>query len=233
MEMALPGLRFHIACRRGDVVRARALLPDVVAVVQSTGGRDGEFLHDLVSAALVAGLTIDEVAKLIDGLDGPAVEPSYRHLVSGQLTEAQGDWATALSHYAAAAESGDLLPTARGTANVGAARVLIAAHRDDEARTRIRAATDLLQRWSGWRVEQLAALRSRLGLHDEDVIDATPLLTPREREVAQLVAEGLTNAELAKRLYISPRTAAVHVSNILRKLGVTSRTDVAGALARQ
>ena len=168
MEMGLPGLRFHIACRRGDVVRARALLPDVVAVVQSTGGRDGEFLHDLVSAALAAPLTIDEVAKLIDGLDGPAVEPSYRHLVLGQLTEAQGDWATALSHYAAADESGDLLPTARGTANIGAARVLIAAHRDDEARTRVRTATDLLQRWSGWRVEQLAALRSRLGLHDED-----------------------------------------------------------------
>ena len=50
--------------------------------------------------------------------------------------------------------------------------------------------------------------------------------------MAQLLAEGLTNAELAKRLYISPRTAAVHVSNILRKLGVASRTDVAGALAR-
>ena len=81
-------------------------------------------------------------------------------------------------------------------------------------------------------MEQLAALRSRLGLHDEDVTEATPLLTPREREVAQLVADGLTNAELAKRLYISPRTAAVHVSNILRKLGVASRTDVAGALAR-
>jgi DNA-binding CsgD family transcriptional regulator len=214
------------------VVRARALLQDVVAVVQSTGGRDGEFLHDLVSAALVAPLTVDEVAKFVDGLDGPGVEPSYRHLVLGQLTEAQADWATALSHYAAAAESGDLPPTARGTANVGAARVLIAEHRDDEARTRVRTATDLLQRWSGWRSEQLAALRSRLGLHDEDAIEATPLLTPREREVAQLVADGLTNAELAKRLYISPRTAAVHVSNILRKLGVASRTDVAGALAR-
>jgi DNA-binding CsgD family transcriptional regulator len=232
MEMGLPGLRFHIASRRGDVVRARALLQDVVAVVQSTGGRDGEFLHDLVSAALVAPLTVDEVAKLIDGLEGPAVELSYRRLVLGQLTEAQGDWATALSHYSVAAESSDLPPAARGTANVGAARVLIAEHRSDEARARVRTATDLLQRWSGWRVEQLAALRSRLGLHDEDLTEATPLLTPREREVAQLVADGLTNAELAKRLYISPRTAAVHVSNILRKLGVASRTDVAGALAR-
>ena len=166
MEIALPGLRFHLASRRGDVIRARALLPDVVAVVQSTGGRDGEFLHDLVSAALVAPLTVDEVAKLIDGLEGPAVEPSYRHLVMGQLTEAQGDWPSALTHYTAAADSGDLPPAARGTAHVGAARVLIAQHRADAARTHALTASELLQRWSGWRVEQLAAVRSRLGLDD-------------------------------------------------------------------
>ena len=45
-----------------------------------------------------------------------------------------------------------------------------------------------------------------------------PTLTPREREVARLLAEGLSNSQLAERLYISPRTAAVHVSNILSKL---------------
>jgi hypothetical protein len=48
--------------------------------------------------------------------------------------------------------------------------------------------------------------------------------------VAGLIAEGLTNAELAQRLYISKKTAAVHVSNILGKLGLTSRTQVAGWL---
>jgi DNA-binding CsgD family transcriptional regulator len=57
-------------------------------------------------------------------------------------------------------------------------------------------------------------------------------LTPREREVALLIAAGLTNSELARRLYISPKTAAVHVSSILRKLGVPSRTAVAEAVGR-
>ncbi len=57
-------------------------------------------------------------------------------------------------------------------------------------------------------------------------------LTPREREVAALLAEGLSNSELARRLYISPRTAAVHVSNILTKLGMTSRTEVAAWAVR-
>jgi DNA-binding NarL/FixJ family response regulator len=47
-----------------------------------------------------------------------------------------------------------------------------------------------------------------------------------------LLAEGLTNAQLAERLYISPRTAAVHVSNILQKLGMASRAEVAAWAAR-
>jgi DNA-binding CsgD family transcriptional regulator len=233
MDGAVPGLRFHIASRNGEPDRARDLLPDVIAVVQSTGGRSGDFLHDLVSAALTAPLGVDEVGKLIDGLDGPAVEPAYRTLVAAQLAEAGGDLPAALQQYAAAA-AGVLPPAARGTALVGAARVLIAQHRLDEARERARAAGELLERWSGWRVDQLDAVRSRLGLAAAP--DAAPqsgagALTAREREVASLLVQGLTNTELASRLYISPRTAAVHVSNILRKLGVTSRTDVAAALS--
>jgi DNA-binding NarL/FixJ family response regulator len=48
-------------------------------------------------------------------------------------------------------------------------------------------------------------------------------LTDREREITRLVAEGLTNNEIAGRLVISPLTAKTHVSNILRKLGCRDR----------
>jgi DNA-binding CsgD family transcriptional regulator/tetratricopeptide (TPR) repeat protein len=231
MENGLPGLNFHLACRRHDAVTARALLPDVVAIVQSTGGRNGEFMHDMVSAALAAPLSAEEISKFIDGIDGPGVEPLYRRLVAGQLAEAAGEAAVALAHYVAAAGAGGLPPAARGSAHVGAARSLIALHRLDEARRYTLTACTLLDRWTGWRVAQLDAVRSRLGLTDEaPAEEGAAVLTPREREVATLIADGLTNAELARRLFISPRTAAVHVSNILRKLGVASRTDVAGAL---
>ena len=64
-----------------------------------------------------------------------------------------------------------------------------------------------------------------VGFDDEPLGPDT--LTPREREVVVLLADGLTNAQLAERLYISPRTAAVHVSNVLAKLGMASRTEVA------
>ncbi|WP_072803521.1 protein kinase domain-containing protein [Rhodococcoides yunnanense] len=56
-------------------------------------------------------------------------------------------------------------------------------------------------------------------------------LTKRERQVADLITEGLTNQAIAERLVISPRTAQGHVEHILAKLGFTSRTQVAAWLA--
>jgi DNA-binding CsgD family transcriptional regulator/tetratricopeptide (TPR) repeat protein len=57
-------------------------------------------------------------------------------------------------------------------------------------------------------------------------------LTARETEVIEGLAEGLTNRQIAERLYISPRTVAVHVSSVLRKLGVTDRVQAAHVARR-
>lgn len=57
-------------------------------------------------------------------------------------------------------------------------------------------------------------------------------LTPREQDVHRLVAAGHTNRRIAEELYISPKTASVHVSNILAKLGVNGRGEAA-ALAHR
>jgi DNA-binding CsgD family transcriptional regulator len=58
-------------------------------------------------------------------------------------------------------------------------------------------------------------------------------LTAREAEVLRLVADGLTNTQIAEQLYISRKTASVHVSNILSKLGVSSRVEAAALAHRR
>jgi DNA-binding NarL/FixJ family response regulator len=56
-------------------------------------------------------------------------------------------------------------------------------------------------------------------------------LTPSERRVAQMAAEGPTNREIAQALFVTPKTVQVHLSSVYRKLGIRSRTQLPDALA--
>jgi DNA-binding NarL/FixJ family response regulator len=57
-------------------------------------------------------------------------------------------------------------------------------------------------------------------------------LTVREREVAGLIGLGMTNCEIARELVIAPSTAERHVANILKKLGMRSRSEIAAWAVR-
>ena len=61
---------------------------------------------------------------------------------------------------------------------------------------------------------------------NSDSLDLYDTLTNREREVLQLGAEGHTNAEIAGRLFISPRTVETHRANVMHKLGLRSQTEL-------
>jgi DNA-binding NarL/FixJ family response regulator len=82
------------------------------------------------------------------------------------------------------------------------------------------------------------ARRARISLEPPDVrklaeSDSSRLgLTPREAEVLALVAAGRTNREIGEELYVSGKTVSVHISNILRKLQVTSRVEAAAVAQR-
>ncbi|MFG1604954.1 ATP-binding protein [Actinoplanes sp. NPDC049265] len=230
----LPGLTFNVACRRSDRPRAEAALGEFLEALTEQPWRSGEQAHDLISAALALGLPVDRLDAMAATLLDAEVYDSYRTLVEAQVAEAHGRPAEALTGYLSITEAHILGPATRGTVRVGAARCLLAADRRAEATAQVEAAEALLADWAGWRVAALDEVRARLGLAPAGTpaaVTGPAALTPREREVAVLISDGLTNTELARRLYISPRTAAVHVSNILRKLGVSSRTEVGGAIS--
>jgi DNA-binding CsgD family transcriptional regulator len=56
-------------------------------------------------------------------------------------------------------------------------------------------------------------------------------LTPSEKRVADLAADGLSNREIAQELYVTPKTVEVHLSNTYRKLEIRSRRQLSGAMA--
>jgi DNA-binding NarL/FixJ family response regulator len=75
-----------------------------------------------------------------------------------------------------------------------------------------------------------AELMRSLVAHDGDGLE--PDLTEREREVVALLARGLTNREIGSRMFVSESTAKFHVHNVMRKLGVRRRAEVAYAVGK-
>ncbi len=234
-NVTIPGIEFHLVARRGEAERAQRVLDVLIERLGRQMWRSGSQAHDLVSAALFAGLPLPVLDRMATELLDANVWDEYRTLVDAQLAEAHGRIEEALAGYGQVTTSTIIPPSVRGTALVGQARTLLALGRSAEAAPLVARAGEALAKWGGWRVVQLHQVRDQLGLAPEDgrrTVSGTAALTPREREVALLIADGLTNAELARRLYISPKTAAVHVSNILHKLGVASRIDVAQVIRR-
>ena len=81
-----------------------------------------------------------------------------------------------------------------------------------------------------WARHEMQAQRTGAQVNEPDAAvpgKAVNVLTPRELEVLKLVAQGLSNHDIAKRLYLSEHTVHRHLSNILRKLNLSSRSAAA------
>lgn len=174
--------------------------------------------------------------------DEPPSEDCLAHLdhAAAELTRVQdpdpGAWARAGSRWSALGDSWASalaqLREAEAAAALGGTARAAAALRHSYRTARGLSAGPLLA--------ELGAVsrRTRISLEvpEPDPIDADALaslgLTRRESEVLDLLAVGKTNREIGKELYISEKTASVHVSNILRKLEVETRFDAAAVAQR-
>ncbi len=114
---------------------------------------------------------------------------------------------------------------------------------EEPARAALQTARDLGSLWLSGEVEGLAR-RARIDLDDAEPVasdsstraaedEDTPFgLTPRELQVLRLLAEGATNRQIGTALFMAEKTASVHVSRILSKLDVSSRTQAAAVAHR-
>ncbi|WP_405611894.1 AAA family ATPase [Streptomyces sp. NBC_01508] len=179
----------------------------------------------------------------------PAVVPiwhAYSLLLEAELARADGVvapklWARAVAAFDALARPYELA----GARHRWAADLLAApADREQAAALLVEAHTAAKRLGARLLMEEteLLAGRARISLSTTPRLAPAPApqadavsslgLTPREQDVLRRVAEGFSNRQIAEELYISPKTASVHVSNILAKLGVSGRTEAAAMTHR-
>jgi DNA-binding CsgD family transcriptional regulator len=132
-------------------------------------------------------------------------------------------------HYRQALGAAALPPFWRARTELLYGQWLRRARRRQEARGHLRAAVDLFHqlRAMPWEDRAAAELRATGETTRARGLSAPDQLTPQEQHIAWLVADGLTNAEIAARLFLSPRTIDYHLRKVFTKLGIASRTELA------
>jgi DNA-binding CsgD family transcriptional regulator len=229
--------RFEIAlaAARGDRAAAAGLFDALVAVpVPFDSANTLNTMVVLVEDVLGLGVTPAEIrSRMLGGwlADHPS-GPDIRAHADGLLAMAEGNPEAARDALQAVLTEPDpcLGKPVIGSLRTALAESLLATGDRAGALLAVRRAIDDdLGRWPGVRRDRAESLARRL---QGASTRADGALTTREREVAALVADGLTNGQLADRLFISPKTAAVHVSNILAKLGLSTRAEIAAWAVR-
>jgi DNA-binding CsgD family transcriptional regulator len=187
----------------------------------------------LVDAALESGnVTLAESStrriEALASMTGTTLHAAFRDHALGKVVLATGrSGATGLLRSACLGFAKVGAPLQAGRARVTMARSLVNTDRGlavAEARSALRAFDRM---GATAEADRAAAFLRELGVKGRTGPRDAGVLSRRELEVLRLVAEGLSNAEIAARLFISTKTAGNHVSSILTKLGLRSRTEAA------
>jgi DNA-binding CsgD family transcriptional regulator len=208
---------------------------------------------DLLIAGLEAAATVaapealERLVSLLKAAITGRTAGALIAVVEGERARAAGapraePWLTAAEEWAALGR-----PYDEARARVRAAEALLERRAGPEVRRtaaeQLRAAKRLAERLGAVpllkdidRLGQLARVDVRVDT-DRQIAEPggavwPPVLTEREQQVLALLTEGLTNREIGDALYISPKTASVHVTHLMEKFGVQSRVQVAAVAAR-
>jgi DNA-binding CsgD family transcriptional regulator/tetratricopeptide (TPR) repeat protein len=222
LDLAASVLRWALREQETNLVVSASLLAHLVEV---------ECRRD-IEAADAAASRLEAIA---DSLASPGIRASARLSRGRVQTTRREDAVPTL--LAALGELGDgERPRLRAEIHVALAE----AERDRDvaaATTHARAGLAIFDRLGARRdVDRVAAMLRSLGVSVRSGPNGgqrgLEVLSRREREVVPLLAEGLSNAEIAKRLFVTPKTVEHHVTNILGRLGLRTRTEVAAWVHR-
>jgi ATP/maltotriose-dependent transcriptional regulator MalT len=198
--------------------------------------------YPLLAAAGAAARVLDQregtgerLGQVRDLFDHRAMQvhisPTWKPVIIAELDDTAEAWRSALHQLTTQSGPAHLRPYA----GLRLGQHLVAARERVEAKqVLITASEEAVALGSTLLSDRIAALSQRAGFGVAQRAEESPVagLTPRELEVLQLVAAGRSNGEIAAALFISTKTASVHVSNILAKLGVSGRGEAAAVAHR-
>ena len=235
LEAARP--RAAVLLARGETSRARDVLEWALAEVDTDTAGAVPMLALLVDIHLAAG-DLADAEHAADQLATCAASRPNQYLrataalARGRvcLATGHGDPPSCLREALAGFERAQV-PMELAHTRLALARALVS-DRPEVAMAEARAALEAFERLQAARdVDAAAAVLRSLGVR---VVPGKRqgLLTKREAEVLELLSHGLSNPEIAERLYISRKTAEHHVGNVLAKLGLRSRAEAAAYATR-
>lgn len=234
-----------------DVMRIARVTAIGMAVEADVGQRARDLREKAEERDALARARIHAQRLRAAAQDGGPVERAWLLLGQAELERARGR--SNSGKWLRAAEAWEELarPYRAAIARWRAAEAFVEAEERKAAAEALRAGlVTARQLGSRWLLDELTTLASRARLEpamfgpgqragtadggSADTGADDPFgLTPRERQVLALIAEGATNRQIGKVLYMAEKTASVHVSRILAKLGVASRTQAAAVAHRQ
>jgi DNA-binding CsgD family transcriptional regulator len=227
-----------IAQARGDVPRLLAAATQLEAHYDAR--EPGTHLFGPARADALAQLgRADEAAEALEAFLATTARTGRRSALMGaarvaaQIAMARGDYDRAQAECERASSLAQMvgLPLEAGRIGLVAARCHHLAGRRAAADRALRAARKRFVMTGANAYRQLAdRCAAELGIMVEDRPDPFKGLTQREQDIALLVCQGLSNKEIAERLYLSPKTVETHLTRAFAKLNVTARGDLKGLL---
>ncbi|WP_027934665.1 helix-turn-helix transcriptional regulator [Amycolatopsis thermoflava] len=219
--------RSSLADLRWAVVTGVSALADLAEEVRRRGGDAGELVAQGEELA-AAGEPVSSVQVRLEERSPDTRVPTAR--LAAELKRLRG--ADDPAAWAAAVEEAAPLPYWQLLARWRWAAALLAHGERDAAAEQVRLVRDAATELGAEPLRSAVADLARRGRLTAAAATADDVLTPRERSVLQLVAGGLTNRQVGERLFISEKTASVHLSRVMAKLGAGSRAE-AVSLAHQ